>query len=146
MDILALAVGILRSQPYGFLATPAADGPDLRLVQPLRIDDDATVWIGTSPASRKAGQVEARAGASYAVEDRSRFAYAAVRGPAGLVRDAQLCDALWEPGLAAFFPDGPHGGDFALLRVVPTSVEVMSFADGVHPEPYGLRPAVWSRG
>lgn len=142
MDLHAVAVAILRSQPYGFLATSGDDGPYVRLVQHLRVDDTAMVWIGTSPISRKALQVQASARVSYAVEDRSRFAYAVVRGAADLVDDAQLCDELWDSGLEAFFPDGPHGGDFTLLRVTPCSIELMSFGDGVHPEPYGLRAAV----
>ncbi len=104
MTLLATAVRILRSQPYGFLATTGANGPDVRLVQHLRIDDDATVWIGTSPVSRKAVQVRASAGASYAVEDRSCFAYTVVRGLAELVEDGQLCDELWDPGSGGLLP------------------------------------------
>lgn len=138
---MQLACATLRSQPYGFLATCATTGPNVRLVQHLRIDDDAGVWIGTSPRSRKVREVQQRPAATYAVEDRASFAYAAVCGRAELVDDLDLRRALWEPGLQAFFPAGPGGDDFVLLHVVPSTVEVMSFAHGVHPDPYGLRAA-----
>lgn len=139
---MAAAVRTLRSHAYGLLATATADEPDIRLVQHLRVDDDATVWFGTSPRSRKAEQIRLRPGVSYAVEDRQSFAYAVVLGPAQFVDDTAVLAALWEPGLEAFFPAGPGGGDFTILRIVPSRIELMSFADGVHPEPYGLRPAV----
>lgn len=102
---------------------------------------DAGVWIGTSPRSRKVREVRQRPAVTYAVEDRAAFAYTAVRGRAELIEDIDLRRARWEPGLRAFFPGGPDGDDFVLLHVVPSTVEVMSFAHGVHPDPYGLRAA-----
>lgn len=140
--MLDVAVRTLRSHAYGFLTTCVRDAPDVRLVQHLRVDDDATVWVGTSPRSGKAEHIRQRSGVSYCVEDRYAFAYAVVRGSARLVDDADLSEALWDPGLQAFFPDGPHGGDFTVVQIVPSSVELMSFADGIHPDPCGLRPAV----
>ncbi len=139
---MALAVRTLRSQPYGFLATCATTGPSVRLVQHLRVDDDAAVWIGTSRRSRKVSELLERDAVSYAVEDRNSFSYVAVRGHGEVVEDQHHASALWDPGLAPFFPAGPAGGDFVLVRVAPSSVEVMSFADGVHPDPYGLRAAI----
>ncbi len=143
MAELATAVRTLRSQPYGFFSTPTFEGdPCVRLVQPLRIDDDATVWFVTSPATRKAQEIAAGDGAAaYAVEERECFAYACVRGRATLIRDPELAGQLWDPGLDAFFPDGPSGQDAVLVRLRARVVEFMSFAAAVHPEPYGLRAA-----
>lgn len=142
MDLLSLVVRTLRSQPYGFLATSSLAGPSVRLVQHLRVDDDATVWLGTSPVSRKISEVREQDDATYAVEDREAFAYAVVRGRADIVEDPTMRRVLWDPGLRAFFPGGPDGNDFVLLRIAPSSLEAMSFADSVHPDPYGLRAAV----
>lgn len=133
----------LRSQPYGFFGTPSpGSGPSVRLVQPLRIDDDATIWFVTGPTTRKAGEITAGGGvASYAVEQRDCFAYACVRGRAAATADAALAAELWDPGLDVFFPHGPTGQDVVVVCLRADVVEFMSFAAGVHPEPFGLRAA-----
>lgn len=144
MALVPLAVEIIRSAPYGFLVTSGLP-PKARLVQHLRVDDEAVVWIGTSPRSRKAHAVATEGVATYVVEDLARFAYVSVAGAADLVDDVLMRKELWEEGLRSFFPAGPEGDDFVLVRVKPDVVEVMSFADGVHPDPYGLVPSVAER-
>lgn len=144
--VLGIALGIMRSHPYGFLATTSSpSGPNLRLVQHLLVDDEATIWISTSPRSRKAHEIAARPTATYGVEDRAAFAYVTARGPAELVDDPTVGARLWDEDLRAFFPAGPNGGDFVLIRLRPETLEVMDFARQVHPEPYGLAPEVMTR-
>lgn len=140
MNSMELAVSTLRSQPYGFFVTPPPGGPCARLVQPLRVDDDAAVWFATSPVTRKAHEIaQSNGAAAYAVEDRAALAYVCVRGTAELIRDAALTADMWDAGLDAFFPEGPAGDDVVLVHLQASSVDLMSFAAGVHPAPYGLR-------
>lgn len=139
-----MAVGLLRANPYGFLIS-AGDGLHSRLVQHLRVDDDATIWIGTSPRSRKAAELSGGAPVCYSVEDRAAFGYVTVTAQPGLSTDLAQRQALWEDGLAAFFPAGAGGDDFVLLRLASLRIELMNFAEAVHPEPYGLVPAVIER-
>lgn len=141
MELLTVALAIFRSHPYGFLATTGRPGPTVRLVQHLRVDDDATIWIGTSPRTRKVLEITASPRVTYAVEDRAKFAYASLSARAELVDDVAKREELWDPGLQAFFPEGPGGDDFVVVRLVPLDLEVMSFVDGVHPDPYGLEAA-----
>ncbi len=144
--VLARALHLLRTNPYGFLVTvDASGGASARLIQHLGVDDEAGVVVGTSPRSRKAADVEREGRATYAVEDRASFAYVALSGPARLVDDQEERRARWEPGLQAFFPAGPGGDDFVLLEVRPERLELVDFAGGVHPDPYGLVPAVLAR-
>jgi general stress protein 26 len=141
-----VALALLRASPYGFLITGAAGGGlHSRLVQHLRVEDDATIWIGTSPRSRKAADVAGGEMACYSVEDRAAFGYVTVTGRPALSADLAQRRALWEDGLAAFFPGGPEGDDFVLLRLSPVRIELMSFAGAVHPDPYGLVPGVIER-
>ena len=142
---------ILRSSPYGFLVTTPGEHPGpgttpaVRLVEPLAVDDDLTVWVGVSPSSRKADHVRVHPDVALAVEDRPSLAYATVSGPASLEDDLDRRRTLWRPHLAPFFPGGPEGDLFALLRVAATRVELMSFTAGVHPAPYGLAAATLVR-
>jgi general stress protein 26 len=141
-----VALALLRANPYGFLITvPAGDGLHSRLVQHLHVDDDATIWIGISPRSRKAADVAGGDMACYSVEDRAAFGYVTVTARPALSADLAQRRALWEDGLAAFFPGGPEGDDFVLLRLSPVRIELMNFARAVHPDPYGLVPAVIER-
>ncbi|WP_431930391.1 pyridoxamine 5'-phosphate oxidase family protein [Nonomuraea jabiensis] len=141
--MLDIALKLLRMNPYGFLSTIGDDGrPHTRLVEHLAVEDDATVWIGTSPASRKVADVRRHPQVTYAVEDRGAFAYAAIEAQAEVVDDLAERRAKWSTGHIAFFPDGPGGGDFVLLRLRPSRIELMDFTRQIHPEPYGLQPAL----
>jgi general stress protein 26 len=141
-DLVELVERTLRRVPYGFLITPSPDGPDARVVQ-HEVADDFVLWIGTSVHSRKAHQIgTAGIAATYAVEDREEFAYVAMKGAAALITDVAERRDHWRDGFATFFPAGAEGDDFALVRFEPQRVEVMNFAAGVHPDPFGLVPAV----
>lgn len=143
--LAGLAVGMLRANPYGFFVTATSEGPHSRLVQHLCVDEDTTIWIGTSPRSRKVADIAVSPRVCYSVEDRAAFAYVTIAADAAVVEDAAQCRAKWDPGLATFFPAGPEGDDFVVLRLSPLRVELMSFAQRVHPDPYGLVPAVIER-
>lgn len=73
------------------------------------------------------------------------MAYACAVGEVAIIDSAVERERRWEEGLRAFFPAGPGGDDFVLLRLRPEAIEVISFGAGVHPEPYGLVPAVVER-
>jgi general stress protein 26 len=136
-----VALELLRTNPYGFLTTVDGGQPHTRLVQHVSVDADGTVWIGTSPASRKAAEVSRHRKVSYAVEDRAAFAYVCLHADAELVEDVTERVARWQDGLESFFPDGPAGNDFVLIRLCPHTVELMDFSRRIHPDPYGLVPA-----
>ncbi|WP_268761188.1 pyridoxamine 5'-phosphate oxidase family protein [Frankia sp. AvcI1] len=140
---------MLRSNAYGFLATLGSHGvaPHVRLVQHLAVTDDLVVWIGTSPRSRKVADIAANPDIQviYAVEDRAAFAYLSVAATVSVVDDERERAAKWEDGLAAFFPAGPLGDDFVLLRLDPLRLELMDFTRRLHPDPFGLLPVVVER-
>lgn len=130
---------LLTQATYGFLGTTRSGLPASRLCEHLAVDDDLTIWIGTSRSSRKVTEIDADPAVVYAVEDRAGLGYIATMGRAALDTTPEQCAALWRPHLLRFFPDGPNGDDFTLLRIVVHQVELMSFAAGLHPEPLGLR-------
>ncbi|WP_282783390.1 MULTISPECIES: pyridoxamine 5'-phosphate oxidase family protein [unclassified Nocardia] len=140
-QLFATTREMLRTTPYGFLSTSAAGRVHTRLVQHAGVDADGTIWIGTSPASRKAADIARSPEVTYAVEDRAAYAYACVYATATVVDDLEERKARWVNGFDMFFPDGPEGDDFVLLRLRPTAVEVMDFTREIHPDPYGLVPA-----
>ena len=67
------------------------------------------------------------------------------RPPSGRARldpDPAAKAALWTPGLDEWIPAGPDDPDAVVVRLAPERMEVWSLADGIMPEPRGLRAAV----
>jgi general stress protein 26 len=145
-ELVALAESIVGASPYGVLITNGGSDPHARVVQHLSVGPDCEIWIGTSPRSRKAAEVAAVGRAVYLVEDRPSFAYVSLEGRAEVVADDHERQARWHDGLRTFFPGGPLGDDFVLLHLVPSRLELMSFAHRIHPPPYGLAAATAERG
>ena len=75
---LARARALVQSVPYVILATCNGPTVSTRQVQPLSIDDDMTIWVGTSPRSRKVAEITDTARATVAVEQFDAFAFASV--------------------------------------------------------------------
>jgi general stress protein 26 len=147
--LLDAAVRITRSGLYGSIATTDAEGrPRVRIVQHLAVDDDATVWFGTSPRTRKARELTARPEVCYSVLHAAgpASAYAALYARAEVVTDPVELRARWVDGFAPYFPAGPDGGDLVLVRLVPYRVELLDFGAGIHPDPFGLAAAIIERG
>ncbi len=145
-ELVSVALRIVREAPYGFVVTAEPEGaPSGRVVQHLEVSDELAVSFSTSPKSRKAARVAASGMATYLVENRDRFAYVSLSGPARLSDDLEERRRLWDEGLRAFFPDGPDGPDFILVELTAQRIELWSFADEVHPDPYGLVPATLVR-
>ncbi|WP_194818071.1 pyridoxamine 5'-phosphate oxidase family protein [Nocardia sp. XZ_19_385] len=140
-ELFGVAAEIARASKYGFLTTVVEGAARTRLVQTAQVDADGTMWIGTSPKSRKAVDVSLQPEVTYAIEDRATLAYTCLYGAAEIVDDAAELNAKWQQGYEMFFPEGPEGGDFVLLRLRPRAVEVMDFTRRIHPAPYGLKAA-----
>jgi general stress protein 26 len=140
--LYAVARRILGSHRTGFLTT-VNSGPRTRLVE-HRLDD-AGIWIATSPRSRKYADIRVDSRVSYAVENRDAGAYVTLYGTAEVVDDLAVRRAQWSERARPYFPHGPEGDDFVLIRLEPVRLELWSLADSVIPEPHGLVPAVLVR-
>lgn len=146
VGLVEVALRIAQAAPYGFVVTDEPAGPPSgRLVQHLEVTDDLVLTFSTSPTSRKAARISSSGRATYLIEDRQSFAYLSLSGTAHLVSDIGERNRLWEEGLRAFFPHGPEGDEFVLVRLRADRLELWSIADGVHPEPYGLLAASLER-
>ncbi len=142
-DIVAGALDILRSAPYVVVCSVGDDGEvHARQVLLLSITDDLGMWFGTSPQSRKVADLERTGRATVIAESFEEHAYTALTASAAIVTDTDERVRRWVDMLAPYFPDGPTGDDFVLVRLDADRIEVMSLAAGIHPEPFGLVAAV----
>jgi len=142
---LRAARATMKRKKYCVVSTVGADGPAARVLQPFPAGDDFEVWFGTSPASRKVTELRHNDAATLIYEDDARSACVV------LVGNMQVVDAIDERRKRfmrlwwAFFPDGPEGDDYVLLRFVPHRIEVWDASRGITPAPFGLRAARLSR-
>jgi general stress protein 26 len=88
-------------------------------VQQVRFDGD--LWFATDGGSDKATEIKhgGQVNAAFASGD----AWVSLAGTAELVQDRAKTEELWNPALAAWFPDGPETPGLTLIRVRAESAE-----------------------
>ncbi len=145
-QVLEAAKASIKSAEYCFLITLSASGEaQARLVQPFEPEQDLTIWFGTSPETRKVSEIQLDSRATVAVHDAKETAYVTLLGSAQVERDINKKRKYWREEWAAFTPGGPEGDDYVLIKFAPSRIELMNFARGILPKPYGLRPAILVR-
>lgn len=146
--LFEIALSTIEGVPFCFLITVDESGQaHARLMEPFGPQKDLVIWFGTSPRTRKVRDIRRDSRVAVAYENVGESAYVTLLGTAQLIDDLDLRYRYWRDGPVwnAIWPAGPEGDDYMLIRFVPTRIEVMSGANDVFPNPYGLRPAVLVR-
>jgi general stress protein 26 len=142
---LAAARATMESAEYCFLITLGeSGGANARLMQPFKPEEDLTIWFGASPRSRKVRELGQDDRATVAYQNTAQGAYVTLRGRAQIVRDVALRKQYWRRRWSRFWPDGPEGHDYVLIRFVPSRVELMNTERGIMPDAV-TQPAVLLR-
>ncbi len=145
-QLLGIARDIMTTVQYCVLITLDETGQaNARLMQPFPPEPDLTLWFGTSPRSRKALNIRRNPHITVLYQDTTNNAYLTLQGTSRLVDDLDQRRAHWFEGWKVFWPDGPEGDDYLLIAFTPTRLELMSFAQNVTPQPFGLLPVELER-
>lgn len=96
------------------------------VVQQVRFDGD--LWFVTDGDSRKVAQI--RHGAQVNAAFSARDAWVCLAGTAEITYDDAKADELWNPSLDAWFTQGPHTPDLALIKVHAESAEYWDIPGG----------------
>ncbi|MFP4346166.1 MAG: pyridoxamine 5'-phosphate oxidase family protein [Anaerolineales bacterium] len=144
--LLEITRNTMEAAGFCFLVSQGSSGSaNARLMQPFALTADWVVWCGASPSSRKVAEVRENErvtlGYAYAPEG----AYVTLLGQAQIVTNPALRRRYWRESFAEFWPEGPEGENYVLIKFVPDRIELMNIAQGVAPEPFGLCPAVLER-
>jgi general stress protein 26 len=131
----------MKRKKYCLLATMGDGGIDARVLQPFPPESDLSVWLGTSATSRKVAQLRADSRATLVYQDDGKSACVTLRGHVTLVDSLDERRKRFRSSWWAFWPDGPEGDDYLLLRFQPSRIEVWDATRRVTPEPFGLRSA-----
>ena len=140
--LLENAKSSMRSAGYCILITLGDRGEaNARLVQPFEPEADMTIWVGTWSKSRKVREIQKDGRVTLAFHDKENTAYVTLLGSAQIENDINQKRKYWREEWLGFIPQGPDGDDYVLVKFIPLRIELMSFASGVLPKPYGLKPA-----
>ena len=110
------------------------------MVQPIIDFDTFIIWLGTNPTLRKIKEIEKNPNVTLAFGNDRENANLIIYGKASIVREVQERRKRWIGSWLLFFPSGPRGDDFVLIRVEPSEMELMNFKKNIVPEPFGLKP------
>jgi general stress protein 26 len=142
---LEAARSTMKRKKYCLLTTIGADGPSARVLQPFPPREDFSVWLGTSPASRKVAELRADDRATLVYQDDDRAACVSLVGRVRILESVETRRKGFMAMWWAFFPEGPEGDDFVVLCFEPQRIEVWDASRGITPEPFGLRSAQVTR-
>ena len=129
---------ITQAQYCTFVTTGKKGQPDARIVDPSAPDGDLAVWIVTKKSSRKVAQLRKNPRATLLYFDPVNLSYVTLVGKTSIVSDPAEMDKHWQEKWTPFFPDGTKSPDLALVRFVPSSVEIVSRQHKLHKDPWGL--------
>lgn len=144
--LIEVAREIISKTPYCFLITLGEAGrPNARLMDHFGPEDDLTLWLGTSIASRKVQHILHHNKVTVADADPDDYAYVTLSGEAQIVKDVALQRRYWREAARSSFPGGPESDEYVLIKFTPLRIEIMSYAHRVAPSHYGFRPAILVR-
>ncbi|MEJ5868046.1 pyridoxamine 5'-phosphate oxidase family protein [Pseudokineococcus sp. 5B2Z-1] len=119
---VAKVAELIKDVKVCMLTTTGAAG---RLVsRPMAVQEvefDGDLWFFAEEDSSKVDQV--RHGAHVNVAFASGDSWVSVAGDAEVVRDVAKAKELWNPGVEAWFPDGPEAPGIVLVKVHADTAE-----------------------
>ena len=137
-QVLAAAKTVIQNARFATLVTLDESGaPQARIVDPFAPDSQFTIWVGTNPLTRKVAQIASNPRVVM-LWFQAPIAYVSLSGRAELVRDSVQKDKHWKPEWAGLYRNANHGGDYMLIRVIPTHMEVVG--PGMPSDPKTWRP------
>jgi general stress protein 26 len=114
-------------------------------MQPFEPDAAFVIWLGTSPSTRKVAQVERDGRATLSYVHPSGPDYVTLVGHASVVRSDAERRRHWREGWDAFFPGGPTGANYLVIRFEPERIEIVSTTHEVAHRPAAPAPAMLER-
>ena len=138
---LAIARAIMKEADYCFFMSHGDSGEiNARLMHPFEPDAEFNLWLGASPNSRKVRELLKQNKVTLAFINPRSTAYVTIVGTATLDSTPDLKRKYWRAYWTDMYPGGPDASDYILIKVVPSRIEFMNFANAALPQPYGLKP------
>jgi general stress protein 26 len=142
-QLLTVTRDAILSAQYCIMTSISESGnPNSRLMQPYEPETDLTIYLGTSPHSRKVGEIQGNQRVNLSYHSSRENAYVSMMGNASIEDNISMRSYYWREEWRVFFPGGPDSDDYTLIKFVPDRIEVMNLARNICRVPYGLRPYI----
>ena len=106
------------------LTTIGTDGrPSSRPMTLVQKDFDGTLWFFTSLRAPFVADIELNPQVGVTIADRAHDLWVSMRGEARISGDRARMELLWQPMVAAWFPDGLDDSDIALVEIALDDAE-----------------------
>lgn len=127
-DHLKNVTDIMSKHPVCMMTTQYSGALFSHPMTVLKVEDSAETWffssVGTSPVENI--NQHSSVNLCFAQKD----TWLSVQGTAVIVNNEPKARDLWNPSLAAFYPDGPGSRDLVLIRVRPDSAQYWETSGG----------------
>jgi general stress protein 26 len=141
--IIAGAKDVIAKARYATLVSIDDTGsPQARIVDPMSPGADLTIWIATNPLTRKVEQIRKNPKISLLYFDAGTSSYVTIIGTGEVVTSAAEKARHWKDDLAPFYENRNHGADYALVKLTPRRLEIVSVSRGLVGDPKTWRPIV----
>lgn len=115
----------LHGMRFAMLTTLSQDGRlHSRPMTTQELSEDGKLWFFTSLDSEKVIEAQNKPWVNLAYTNEGSSLYVSVSGQAQLVKDREKIKELWNPMVAAYFPNGVDDPQLALLSVDVDQAEV----------------------
>jgi general stress protein 26 len=141
--VIKVATGIVQRARFCTLVTIGAGGhPQARIMDTFPPDEGMVVWMATTPASRKVGEIRKDPRVTLSCFDANTMGYVTLLGRAGLVTDPGEKAKRWKEDWAKIYKDANRGDDYLLIKVTPIRLEVSAEGEGIKNDPKTWRPVI----
>ena len=144
---LTAAKALIARTPFATLTTIGdAGAPHSRIVEPFPIEDEFTLWVATTGASRKVRDIERDGRVTLLFFDQQAPGYVSLEGTAAVVRAPAEKAKRWKDSWVAFYKDRNRGDDYTLLRITPRVLEISSPNEKMLNDPLTWKPVTVAVG
>ena len=110
--------GMIKSYRFAMLTTrERSDVLRSRPMTTVQQGFDGTLWFFAATESDAVRAIERYAQVSLSYGNSNESDFVCVAGPATIVEDVQCKQALWNPSVQAWFPQGPEADSVVLIKV-----------------------------
>lgn len=142
-EIIAAARDVMAAAVNCALVTIGPDGaPQARMMDPFPAEGDLAVWMATSRDTRKVAEIGADPRVTLIYFDPDNPGYATLVGRVRLVDDPAAKRARWKDEWSEYYPGGPTGETYLLLRFEPERLELVSMEHDIAADPLAWKPAI----
>ncbi|MEE9326007.1 MAG: pyridoxamine 5'-phosphate oxidase family protein [Cocleimonas sp.] len=137
---------MLKKTKYASLSSHGENGwCSSRLIQPFLDNNNPStfsLWFGTGTHSRKTEEIWNNSKVTLSFNNTREDTNLVIYGEAVIEINPDIKRKYWKSFLQLFFPNGPLADDYAVIRIEPKRIEIISFKKNIIPEPFGLKAIV----